>query len=120
MGDNKDCNKFNSYLEAYAVIHEKFLSLISLIRSERNLESSKLETHYDLDEKGIVIGYFLFGKVKFTEKTLFEENGEDVISDEWVVVMQYSLKRDGEEEKNKKAKCQKEEKWILEKIVETE
>lgn len=120
MGENKDGSRFDSYLEAYSAIHEKFLGLISLLRSERNLESSKLETHYELDEKGVVLSYYLLGKVKFAEKTLVEEDGEDIITDEWFVILQYSLKKDCEENQNKKTECLKEEKWVLEKISETE
>jgi len=119
MGD-KDYTNFNSYLEAYTLVHDKFLGLVSLLRSEGNVHDQKLEIYPCLDEKGVVQSYVYAGKVKFSDRTIIEDEGEDIITDLWTVIFQYSLIKEKSDvamlENEKGAKDTKKERWVLEKI----
>ncbi|MBR9705824.1 hypothetical protein GOV14_02195 [Candidatus Pacearchaeota archaeon] len=106
---------FGSYMSAYATIAKDFDDEVRLLRLNRSITDEKLETHTYRDERGIPTGFYFAGKVKFSDKTILEEEGEEDLVGTYITITQYTLRQ--KSPKIRKESEPRKENWILEKIV---
>jgi hypothetical protein len=122
MGDSvkKEQYEFGSYLDAFAYVSDRFLSSISLLSFEGTIAANRLEVYFNLGPKGVVNGYTFFGKIRFLDKVIVDEDDPGDDDDSWKLISHYELfmKRNSSRKKpgnlEKAANSQKlDEVWVL-------